>query len=221
MVVTYGHAKDIKEILTKMTSLVDELVVVRDGPEIEDVLNVAKSFGAKVHATEERRGFADPHRQLAREMCTGEWILWSDTDERWEGDLLNLRNRIIRLDKKGFETIYIPRHNIYRGSHEVHPRIFKNNSTFRFNDIIHYVHEGMSKPIRIDNVWIKHYDIHDAKTPDGKYVYLDYMIEKMKRYKKAQAENRKKYAGNPYILNREGSNYNYDKIIENLERERV
>ena len=220
MIVTYGHADDIGDILNVMKDWVDELVVVHDGPEVDGVLSIAESFGAKTHATEVRRGFATPHRQLAREMCTGDWVLWSDTDERWEGDLLNLRYEIARVDALGFETLMVRRNNIYRGSQEMHPRIFKNSSTFHFNDIMHYGHAGISKPTQLQNIWIKHYDVHDQKTPDGKHVHLDYTIEKMQRYKKAQAENRVKYADKPNILNRESLNYDYDKIIANLEKER-
>ena len=221
MIVTYGRVDDVVAILTTMSGLVDELVVVHDGPEIEDTLSAAESLGAKTHATEQRMGFATPHRQLTREMCTGDWVLWSDTDERWEGELLALRDEIARIDALAFETIMVRRHNIHRGSQEMHPRIFKNSSSFRFNDIMHYVHDGISKPTQIDSVWIEHYDVHDQKTPDGKYVHLDYMIDKMKRYKEGQRMNRLKYANNPNVLNRVSLNYDYDAIIAKLEKQRV
>lgn len=218
MIVTYDSTENVIEILEQMETFVDELVVVHDGKEVDNVLTVAREYGAKTLEAMPHMGYADPHRQTARELCTGDWILWSDTDECWVTDGKYIRDAINNADMNGYEAIYVLRDNIYRGLLESHPRIFKNSSSFRFNDIIHLTFDSVPRAIHDNNIVLKHYDKHDEVDENGYYVNLDYRRDKMLRYKNAQDYVREKYKDRPDILSFPGLNYNYDDILAEVRR---
>ncbi len=78
--VVYNEEKVIRTALESIKGLVDEILVVHDGPCTDKTLEICHGYGAK---TFERpyQGNAEPHRPWLYEKAKGPWILQLDADE--------------------------------------------------------------------------------------------------------------------------------------------
>ena len=79
-VISYNDESRIKRCLDSVKPVVDEIVLVHDGPCDDNTLKIAKKYTKKIF-TRPRIGEAEPHRAFAMEQATSEWILTLDTDE--------------------------------------------------------------------------------------------------------------------------------------------
>ena len=99
--------------LESFADLVDEIVVVHDGPCADETLAIARRFTDKVFTTEARSGSSEFARPFALEHCTKEWVLVIDADERLSPELrTSLRSLIDEpgVDAYGFSWPYVDAH---------------------------------------------------------------------------------------------------------------
>jgi glycosyltransferase involved in cell wall biosynthesis len=90
--VVINEERLIRRCLKSLVGIVDEIIVVHDGPCSDQTLDICRQFGASVWE-KEFVGIAEPHRPFSYEQAQGEWILQIDADEFLSDDLRqNLRS---------------------------------------------------------------------------------------------------------------------------------
>jgi len=93
------EAQQLGDCLRSIRGLVDELVVGDTGSS-DGTAGIARSFGAEVHSIAWEDDFAAARNAVLRH-CRGEWILWIDADERFEGDPELVRAALVGADSDG------------------------------------------------------------------------------------------------------------------------
>ena len=93
------EAQQLGDCLRSIRGLVDELVVGDTGSS-DGTADIARSFGAEVHSIAWDDDFAAARNAVLRH-CRGEWILWIDADERFEGDPELVRDALVGADSDG------------------------------------------------------------------------------------------------------------------------
>lgn len=78
--VVHNEEKVIKRCLDSIKDVVDEIIVVHDGPCSDKTLDICKKYTNKIFIRK-YIGEAEPHRPFSFSKATGEWILWIDADE--------------------------------------------------------------------------------------------------------------------------------------------
>ncbi len=78
--VVYHEEEVIERCLQSITGLVDEIVVVHDGPCNDRTLEIAERYTDKIFI-QNHVGIAEPHRVFALSKTSGTWILQMDADE--------------------------------------------------------------------------------------------------------------------------------------------
>ena len=69
-----NEAAVLERCLSSLQGVTDEIVLVHDGPCVDESLDIASRFGAKVFVAN-KIGEAEPHRPFSYEQATGEWVL--------------------------------------------------------------------------------------------------------------------------------------------------
>jgi len=95
------EAQQLGDCLRSIRGLVDELVVGDTGSS-DGTADIARSFGAEVHSIAWEDDFAAARNAVLRQ-CRGEWILWIDADERFEGDPELVRAALVGADGDGLQ----------------------------------------------------------------------------------------------------------------------
>ena len=137
--------------LESVKNLVDEIVIVDTG-STDRTVEIAESFGAKVHYFEWVNDFAKARNESLK-YCSGEWILYLDADERVEIDSIE-KFRIglehSPSDLGGLICTIESKHQL-NDSSEIHrggyPRLFRNIGYPKLK-FIGRVHEQISPSIR-------------------------------------------------------------------------
>lgn len=103
VVVVHNEEKVIERCLDSLEGMVDEVLVVHDGPCEDGTLVIAEARGCRVFVRS-RIGHAEYHRPFAYEQARGEWILNVDGDEFLSKELREgLRGLTARTDVAAFE----------------------------------------------------------------------------------------------------------------------
>jgi glycosyltransferase involved in cell wall biosynthesis len=92
--------------LESLDGVVDEIVLVHDGPCEDRTVEIAESHGCRVFV---RPATGSPELQtvFAYEQCRGEWLLNVDADEYLDGPLRErLRELVARDDVNGYEFLW-------------------------------------------------------------------------------------------------------------------
>ena len=97
----YNEEGNIGDCLKSVKGLADEIVVV-DGGSIDQTIELAKKFGAKVILTDNPPMF-HINKQKALDAATGDWILQLDADERVTPELAEEIKKVISMNKKELE----------------------------------------------------------------------------------------------------------------------
>lgn len=91
--VVYNEERNIGRCLESLRGVVEEIILVHDGPCQDRTLEIAKSFGAKIFI-QPHQGEAEIHRPFSYEQTNNNWILQIDGDEFLS---LELKNRLVQL----------------------------------------------------------------------------------------------------------------------------
>lgn len=80
LVIAKDEERDLPGCLESLREIADEIVVLVDDSTTDATEDIARKAGCRV----ERRRFDDyaRQRQAALELCTKDWVLWLDCDER-------------------------------------------------------------------------------------------------------------------------------------------
>jgi len=101
---TRNSGKRLKLLLENVKDVVDEIIVV-DGFSVDDTVEIARSYGAKVFQRKPW-GHVEPDRMFALSKASYDWILYLDDDELLGRKLKNdLRDLIEKADKEGFVAL--------------------------------------------------------------------------------------------------------------------
>lgn len=104
--VSHNDEKLIRRCLESIKDVVDEIIIVHDGPCKDKTLKIAQKYTNKIFI---RRffGFAEPHRIFGFEKATGNWILTIDPDEFLSKELRrNLRKLVKMKSADGYAFIW-------------------------------------------------------------------------------------------------------------------
>lgn len=80
VIVIYNEEKMIERCLRSCADVVDEIIVIHDGPCTDRSLDICRQYTDKV-LIGERIGEAEPHRVQTYELASNDWVLQLDGDE--------------------------------------------------------------------------------------------------------------------------------------------
>ncbi|MEM0488669.1 MAG: glycosyltransferase [Candidatus Bathyarchaeia archaeon] len=95
---TKNSASRIGGLLEHVKDIVDEIVVI-DGYSVDETVEIAKSYGAKVYLRKPW-GYAEPDRMFALKKVTNPWVLYLDDDERLCRRLKNDIRKFVEFGEK-------------------------------------------------------------------------------------------------------------------------
>jgi glycosyltransferase involved in cell wall biosynthesis len=144
---------------------VDEIVIIDTGSE-DDTVDIAKQYTDKVYYSEEykwRDNFAFSRNQ-SLDLCTGDWILIIDADEKLEDGAVDKIRKFINENPK-VNSIKIQAWANNLGSFHYALRLFKRIPEIRWHGEIHNylsVNGEIEAPIK----WLVSYSDAHLKDPD-------------------------------------------------------
>lgn len=137
--ITRDEAQNLPDCLRSVKDIVDE-IVISDTGSTDNTIEIAKEFGARVEQIEWPENFAAA-RNTALEICTGEWILQLDADERLaDGSPDKIRAAIEVSDYQAYEVTvrnYHPPEDSTPFLDSPQIRLFRNNPDYRYEGSIH------------------------------------------------------------------------------------
>lgn len=104
--VVYNEEKLIGRALKSCADLVDDIVIIHDGPCSDNTLKIAKQFKARIFV-EKHVGAPEPHRPLSFAKCKNNWVLQLDADEYLNKDFRNKLSDLIKKDVPGYTVDWI------------------------------------------------------------------------------------------------------------------
>lgn len=110
---TYNEEKNLQECFGSIKDLANEIIVV-DGGSVDQTVNIAKKYKAKVETTNNPQNF-HINKQKAINLATKDWILQLDADERVTPELKEEILSVINNQKSRFNGYWIPRKNWFLG----------------------------------------------------------------------------------------------------------
>jgi len=119
---------------------VDEIIIVDTG-SIDKTAEIAESKGAKVLKFEWKNDFSAA-KNFALDNATGDWIIFLDADEWFDGDSAkNIKEAIDSSIKGNYDSVACKLVNFYTETEVMETastiRIFKHSDNIRFNRAIH------------------------------------------------------------------------------------
>ncbi len=104
--VVWNGEKLIRDCLESIKDVVDEIIVVHDGPCSDRTLEICREYTRKIWVRP-RVGEAEPHRPFTFAKATSDWILWFDQDERLTPRLhKDIRKLIMRDDVDAYSFLW-------------------------------------------------------------------------------------------------------------------
>lgn len=79
-IATYNEQNNLNQCLTSVNNFANEIVLV-DGSSVDETIEIAKKFGAKIIKTTNKKMF-HINKNLAIYNCKSDWIMLLDADER-------------------------------------------------------------------------------------------------------------------------------------------
>lgn len=113
-IIARDEERHIAACLESMAGLVDEVLILLDDRSRDATAAIGTAHGTRV-CREPWRGFpAQRNRALA--LCSGDWVLFIDADERVEPELRAELHALMHADPTpGVAGYWIPRHNVFFG----------------------------------------------------------------------------------------------------------
>lgn len=112
-IIARDEERHIGAALKSVAGLADETLVLLDSRSTDGTAETARAHGARV-LIEPWRGFP-AQRNRALELCTSDWVLFLDADERVPSDLAAEIAHIMRDANGQVAGFWIPRHNLFFG----------------------------------------------------------------------------------------------------------
>jgi glycosyltransferase involved in cell wall biosynthesis len=104
--VVWNGEKEIRSCLENIKKVVDDIVIVHDGPCRDRTLEICRAYTKKVYVRP-AVGEAEPHRAFGFSKASGDWILWIDQDERLSKPLRqNIRKLVQREDADAYSFLW-------------------------------------------------------------------------------------------------------------------
>lgn len=179
-VIVRNEEKLIERCLQSIYNVVDEIIVIHDGPCTDQTLVIASKYRVKIIEAV-FRGFMEAHLPLACQQAKGEWLLRIDADEFLSSDLQKKIRKLIAIkDVNAYEFIWpIFDGNKYQTKHWPYKRCLFRRLSMSFLAIPHYDAKVKGRVIQSNLVL-------DHKPIIGNYSWFSFK-NKMKRWSKFQA----------------------------------
>lgn len=101
VIVVYNEESKIRKCLESIKNVVDEIVVIHDGPCHDKTLEILKEYkNLRIYMSKFNIGEAEPHRPNSVKFAQYDWILPIDADERLSPELSEF---IMKLKKNNFK----------------------------------------------------------------------------------------------------------------------
>ncbi len=161
-----------------------ERLVVLDSGSSDNTLEIARDFGAQIHATTDWPGFG-PQKNRCLDLLDADWILALDADEVLTPELAEEIRRAIQAPKS--DVYALPRLSNYCGRWMHHsgwypdfvPRLFKRGAARYSDDLVHERLIFSGKAVQLQN-HLLHYSFDD----------LSQVLAKIDSYSSAGAQQR-------------------------------
>lgn len=158
--VVYNEESVIERCLESIVGLVDEIIVVHDGPCTDRTLEIAKKFTDKVFVRK-HVGIMEAHLVFAFKHAAGDWLLRIDADEFFDKkDLVSIKKEI---QNDNIDALALP-WEMWNGQRAITFKGLKKVCFFR-KEKFHYC--GVP---------------HEAGYVDGVVKYLDIFLHHRPRY---------------------------------------
>ena len=106
VVIARNEEAVIERCLRSLVGVTDEIVFVHDGPCADRTLEIAASFGARIHVRE-ATGNPEAHTVFGYEQARGEWLLNIDSDEFLSAELEKAIPALVRdTSTAGYEFLW-------------------------------------------------------------------------------------------------------------------
>ena len=153
--VVYNEEKIIKRCLESVKDVVDEIIVVHDGPCQDKTLEISRQYTDKIFIRP-RIGEAEPHRPFSFSKASHDWILQIDADEFLSAELKrNLKNLVSQEQIDGFSfrwRLYEPNKKKYTfGPREYKPVLLRKQKMY-FIGVPHYQLTSRGKIVKSELV---------------------------------------------------------------------
>jgi len=155
-IITRNEGHNIGSCLESV-NFADEIIVL-DSNSSDDTVEIARNFGAKVFVSVNWEGFG-PEKNKALELCTGDWILSLDADERITEELKS--EILMAITRTDVSTFAIPRRSWYCGK-------FMNYSGWRPDYVIRLFRRGQAR--------FSNHLVHEKVICDGRAVRLTHTM---------------------------------------------
>lgn len=96
----------IRRALESCADLVDEIVIIHDGPCNDKTLKIAKEFHCRIFV-QKHIGAPEPHRPFSFEKTRNEWVLQLDADEYLNIDFREQLSTLIKQNVPGYTVNWI------------------------------------------------------------------------------------------------------------------
>ena len=151
-----NEALNIGKSIDSYKDYVDEILIVDTG-SIDETVEIAKSKGAKVLNFEWKNDFAAA-KNFALDNVSGDWILFLDADEWFDGDTAkNIKTSIERAISLNYDSVACKLINFFTENEIMETvstiRIFKHADHIRFYRAIHEALFDMNKNVALPGLY--------------------------------------------------------------------
>lgn len=192
-IITFNEERIIEKNLNAVHDLADEIIIV-DSFSTDSTKEICLKFPKVKFIQQKFLGFGK-QKNLAIEQCQSEWILFLDSDEIPNGELIDSIRRIISEPKSAFNVYDVEFNNIFLGEtlkyggwgNIKRERLFKKGHGKYSEDIVHEAFLTTETKGKLQGK-INHYtykDIYHHIEKSNKYTSM--MAEKM--YKNGKKSN--------------------------------
>ena len=160
-----NEALNIGKSIDSYKDYVDEIIIVDTG-SIDETSDIAQSKGAKVLSFEWNNDFAAA-KNFALDNATGDWIIFLDADEWFEGDSAkNIKDAINHATRSGYNSVACKLVNFYTETEIMETastiRVFKKAENIRFNRAIHEALFDMNTGIALPGLYSELFTINHS-----------------------------------------------------------
>ena len=113
VLLTFNEEADIGECLKHLRPYVDYILVLDAGSD-DVTVEIAKGIADAVFVKEHSEDFgADKNYAWSLIPADCDWVLWTDSDEKWDSDfLINMKNKVVEAEESGVHVFRFPRVNL-------------------------------------------------------------------------------------------------------------